>query len=326
MGFFSKLFGFEKIHPPRPLPISSVLAENHPAVMLYGLTRQAFTKEDSPLVLCAKDIVRESETQLAMSQKYKQKLNEFFVTHPSYQERLKTHTVPINDIKCSLGFILEILFVFRSNIPRKMIAQSNFDFQDQFGSIRKIPFIESISNQSNKWNTQTKENFMLEVADIIESRLDKIDLEFIEHIKNVLLEINKYYGSQFEFFMGYNNFDDTETQYPAMAFYIDKYELEQNFKYNFSKELRVAYNSYLKEDKVYHLRIFNILETINYYIEMCTRYKVYMVISFGYHKVYTRKYDSLNGSNFKSKIKESLGEKYIEAIDKCIEVMCSSSE
>jgi hypothetical protein len=324
MGFFSKLFGFENNTPSRTLPISSVLAEKHPAVMLYDLTRQCFKNDDAILVQCAKDIVREAEQQYKIGDQYREKINAFFLHHPGYQQRLKTHIVKFEENLYALSFILEIICISRSNLAREMLVRSNFIYQNRAGDLIPLPLINYDQEQLSELTCDEKEELLFDVIDRLSEYLDDIDFRFVEHIESVLSQINSYYSDLCCEFKGYDDFDNNESQYPAISCYIDNYEMVHNYRYNYSNELRTTYHCYFRENKDHNLRITIILETLDCYIEMCTRYKVFMTIAHGYYKAYTRKYESLNGSNFRNKIKETLGEKYVEAIDKCLEVMGSS--
>lgn len=325
MGFFSKLFGFKSNSYSRVPKISTALSEDHPAVMLYRLTRQAFTNEDSPLVQCAKDIVREAEQQYKIGDQYRGKINAFFLNHPGYQQRLKTHIVKFEENLYALSFILEVICISRSDLAREILVRSNFIYQSRAGDLVPFPLINYDQEQLSELNLDEKEELLFDVIDRLKEHLDDIDLRFIEHIESVLSEINSYYSSLCYEFKGYDDFDNNESQYPAISCYIDTYEMAHNYRYNYSNELSTTYHCYFEENETYNLRISIILETLDCYIEMCTRYKVNMTAA-RYCRMYIHKYESLNGSNLRNKIKESLGEKYIEAIDKCIEVMCSSSK
>ena len=322
MGFFSKLFGFEKNTPSRPLPISSVLADNHPAVTLYELTRQCFTKEDAILVQCAKDIVREAEQQYKIGDQFRDKINTFFLNNPGYQQRIKTHIVKFEDNLYALGFILEIICISRSNLARKMLIESNFIYRNRAGDLTYLPLIDYDQIQLREFSFAKKEQLLFDVIYKLENDLEDVDFRFIKHVENVLSEINGYYSDICNEFVGFDCFDNNKSQYPAITCHIDKNEMIYNYRYNYSNELKNTYTCYFKDDQTYHLRISFVLETLDYYIEMCTRYKLYMVVSWGYYKVYTRKYDFLSGRNFRSIIKESKGDMHAEAIDKCINTMC----
>lgn len=326
MGFFGKLFGFENNTPSRPLPISSVLADNHPAVMLYGLTKQCFSKEDAPLVLCAKDLVREAEQQLKIGDQFRDRINTFFLNNPGYQQRLKTHIVKFDDNLYALGFILEIICISRSDLAREILIRSNFIYQSRAGDLISLPFIKYTQEQLCKLNYDVKEKLFFEAVNSLEKHLSDLDFHFIKHVESVLFEINSYYSDICNEFIGFDGFDDNKSQYPAITSYIDKNEMAHSYRYNYSNELKTAYTCYFKDDKTYYLRISFVFETLDCYIEMCTRYKLYMVISWGYYKVYTRKYEPLNGRSFRSIIQEAKGDKHVEAIDKCINVICSQGK
>ena len=325
MGFFSKLFGYDanNVNSSRYASVSSVLSADHPAVMLYNLTRQCFTNQDAALVVCSKDIIREAELQYKMGDKYRDRINNFFFIHPNYQQRLKTHIIKFKDNLYSLSFVLEIICISRSDVAREMLVRSNFVYQNAAGDLILLPFIDYNEEQLSKLDSQEKEELLFEAIDNLKQYLDDIDLDFIDHIENVLLEINSYYSNVCNEFKGYDDFYGNESQYPAIACYIDTYEMVHSYRYNYSTELSTTYRYFSKENKIYNLRIRNILETLDCYIEMCTRYKVYMTINFGYLKLYTNNY---NGDNFRNKIKNSLGGNHSEAIDQCLKVMCKSNK
>lgn len=297
------------------------LPADHPALLLYNLTRQCFTKESDILVQCAKDIVREAELQYKIGDQFREKINAFFLNNPGYRQRLKTHIVKFKNNLYALSFILEIICISRSDLAREMLVKSNFIYQNRAGDLTYLPLIDYDQIQLREFSLEKKEKLLFDVIYELENNLEDVDFCFIEHIENVLSEINSYYSNLCYEFKGYDDFDNNESQFPAMACYIDTDEMAQNYRYNYSNELRTTYHCYFEKNKNYNLRISIILETLDCYIEMCTRYKVFMTITHGYYKAYTRKYESLNGSNLRNKIKEYFGEKYVEAIDKCLEVM-----
>ena len=304
--------------------VSSVLSNDHPAVMLYKLTKQCFPSEDAVLVQCAKDIVREAEQQYKIGDRFREKIKAFYIDRPGYQHRLKTHIVKFEDKLYALSFILEVICISRSDLARKMLIRSNFVYQNRAGDLVTLPFINYEQEQLNTMDVDEKEKLLFDIINKISLQLDDVDFCFIKHIESVLSDINNYYSELCINFKGYDDFSNNESQFPAMACYIDTYVMAHNYRYNYSKELSTTYRCYFEENKDYNLRISITLETLDCYIEMCTRYKVFMTITHGYYKAYTRKYESLNGSNVRNKIKEAFGDIYVEAIDKCLEVMGSS--
>jgi hypothetical protein len=285
------------------------------------LTRQAFTNDDSLLVQCAKDIVREAEQQYKIGDQFREKINTFFLNNPGYRQRLKTHIVKFEDNLYALSFILEIICISRSDLAREMLVRSNFIYQSRAGDLVSLPFINYDQEELSKLNYNEKEEMLFDFIDEIKEHLDDVDLRFTDHIESVLFEINDYYSDLCYEFKGYDNFDHNKSQFPAIASYIDTDEMVHSYRYNYSNELNTTYRCYFEENKDYYLRISIILETIDCYIEMCTRYKVFMTISHGYYRVYTHKYEFLNGRNFRTQIKNSFGDNYVEAIDKCLEVI-----
>lgn len=321
MGFFSKLFGSKHNSYSRVPKIGTSLPEDHPAVMLYRLTRQCFTKEDTILVQCAKDIVQEAEQQYKIGDQFRERINAFFLNNPGYQQRIKTHIVKFEDKLYALSFILEIICISRSDLARKMLVRSNFIYRNRVGDLTYLPLIDYDQIQLREFSFAKKEQLLFDVIYKLENDLEDVDFRFIKHIENVLSEINGYYSDICNEFVGLDFFDNNKSQYPAITSHIDKNEMVHNYRYNYSNELKNTYSCYFKDDQAYHLRISFVLETLDCYIEMCTRYKLYMVVSQGYYKVYTRKYEFLNGSNFRTQIKNSFGDNYVEAIDKCLEVI-----
>lgn len=306
--------------------ISSTLPSSHPAIMLYQLTRQCFSNEDIALVQMAKDIVRCAEKQQELSKKYKNKFDRFFIQYPDYPSRLTNYTVELNGYTYSLGFALELVMIGGSESARKRLASTNLRFQDRFGDSHFLGLFDIDEEYLEDLDIDDKEEIILNAVPKLVRQLEDKDLEFIDHIKNLLRELNTTWSKDYEEFQGYNLFDENESQYPAMAFYIDEYELNNNFKYNFANELYTAYRTYFRDIDTDVLRIYNIVDTIYCYIEMCTRFKTQMTILHGYYKLYISRLDSLNGDNIRTRLKNKFGNKHVEAIDKCLEVMCGSNK
>ena len=300
---------------------NTALPADHPALMLYSLTRQCFTNEESILIQCAKDIVREVELQYKTGDHYREAINKFFINNAGYRERLRTHIVKFEGNLYALGFILEIICISRSDIARKILVQSNFIYQNRAGDLTQLQLIDCDQLTLRELTFDEKEELLFDVIYRLYNHLEDSDFRFIEHIEGALSQINEYYSDLCNEFVGYSDFENNEFQFPAITSYIDKNEMVNNYRYNYSKELKTTYQHYFRGNEVYNLRISFILETQECYIEMCTRYKVYMTVANGYYKVYTRKYDFLNGSSFRDKIKEKFGAKHVEAIDKCLNTM-----
>ena len=308
--------------PPlqRAAYIDSSLPPNHPAIMLYQLTCQA-CGEQNDLTTCAKDIVKAADSQQVLSRKFRKQFNSFFVTHPDYENRLNTCRFQYKGNIYSLGFILELVSIVHSDLPRRILAHSNFTFQDKFGDLHTLNFLNCEEDELIEMSTEEKEDIISYALEDFEDGLEDIDLDFLKHIEGVLAEINDYYSALCEEFYGYEDIRDKKHQYPAITHFIDEYEINSLYKYNFYKNLSGTYYRFLEEEEQYYLRIFNITNTINDYIEMCTREKVYLTICYGYAKLYTHKIQESNDS-IRGLLERKFGERYVAAIDKCISTMC----
>lgn len=299
------------------------IAQNHPASMLYNLTCQCFKEKNCPLVMSSQDIVNEVKDQYRLSDQYRNKIQSFFNHYPEYQQRLKTHIVKFGDQLYALSFVLEVICISRSKVARKMLLKSNFVYQTAFGDLIALPFIKADADELSNLSEQEKDEIFIDVVDQLKQHLNSTDLEFIEHIETVLFDINKQYGEICLEFKGFDNFDDNESQYPAITSYINIDEMK-NYRYNYSNELMNTYYYFSVNEKTYNLRIRNILETLDMYIEMCTRYKVYETCR-TYIRIYTRNFEELGNTNFQNIIKNKMGENYTNAIDQCLLVMCKSN-
>jgi len=219
---------------------------------------------------------------------------------------------------------LEIICICDSNCARSMFVKENFTFRDKYGGVHYADFVLAGEEYTNQASVEERERILLETKESLASCLEEIDFEFISHIKTVLNEANACYSEAFEQRMGYSPFSFSRIRkddYPAIAFPISEYDFGCN--YNFASELSLAYAPILDDNKNYYLQIFSIIETLEYYIEMTTRYKVFFVLTCGFLKLYNFPVDK-NGTSIRSVIQRNYGQQTVDLIKACTDAMLSN--
>lgn len=243
----------------------------------------------------------------------------FFDDHQGYRDRLENDTIRFNDYQFTIGYILELVMISRSDVCRKYLLNNDFLVLTGIGEVQELPLIPNIDFSNMPY--EEKLNLFQKVIDDISKQLNVVDVLFLELVESLIYQLNKKRMVTDNEYSGFSNLNDDYycnlNQYPAITCFP---KIDIGFNHLCTKYLTGTYY-YLKNNTQY-LSVYNILNTLNFYIKISSRYSNTALYIRNFQAILNSKVEE-NGSTTLLKVIETKNPEVAALITGCLKQITS---
>ena len=243
-------------------------------------------------------LARESKEAFEKAEKeynfYCEKIDLFFLTNPSYQDRYETNTIRVDNWNISLPLALQYFLLYKYSKKSLIhLMEDNFIIKTKYDEEYEPPYIVEIDLNKAEYDDDEIDEKAKKLGSFIngiKKCMNDLDLSFVELIHNIYIDINKKMD---KYILNYYGITEIVDIYSIPELIFDYPKELMNFLY---LDEPFSINTYMSSyTKKHHIYIYDVIYQVKKYVYFCSKnYIVHLPFFKGFTNLYFYKVDKDN--------------------------------